>query len=73
MRIFYNEFTRAAGDFVGIELQDKLRRIRLLVGGCGSIGSRVVTTGVRSGKENITFAGSDVVDQSKSCSPGLYI
>ena len=61
---FYHEFTRAAGDFVGIELQEKLRRTKLLIGGCGSIGSPVVTTGVRSGMEDLTFADPDVVEQS---------
>lgn len=61
---FFHEFTRAAGDFVGIELQEKLRHTKLLVGGCGSIGSPVVTTGVRSGMEDIVFADPDVVEQS---------
>ncbi len=40
---FYHEFTRS------IELQENLRRTKLLVGGWGSIGWPVVTTGVRSG------------------------
>ena len=61
---FYKEFTKAAGDFVSIELQEKLRHAKLLIGGCGSIGSPVATTATRSGMEDITMADPDVVEQS---------
>ncbi len=61
---FYHEFTKAAGDFVSIELQENLRHARLLIGGCGSIGSPVATTATRSGMEDIVMADPDVVEES---------
>lgn len=61
---FYHEFTKAAGDFVSMELQEKLRHAKLVVAGCGSIGSPVATTATRSGMEDITMADPDVVEES---------
>lgn len=60
---FYELFTKSSLDFVGLELQEKLKDTKFLVAGCGSIGNNIATMAMRSGAENITVADPDKVEE----------
>jgi molybdopterin/thiamine biosynthesis adenylyltransferase len=58
--IAYQELTRRNLGYVPTELQEKIRRTRILLAGCG-VGSTAGETAVRIGFDKITLADADIV------------
>jgi len=60
----YQEFVSSASAFVPHELQEKIRKARILIAGNGSIGNPIAMMLARSGAECITNAEPEKIEVS---------
>ncbi len=58
--IAYKDFIRRNHGYIDEALQDRIRRTRVLIAGCG-VGSSVAETAIRTGFESVTLADADTV------------